>query len=216
MWTSNGCISDPIGIDTMLKYDCMVERQYLSQNSPNWLMVRVLLVSIQCKVLTLQLGLEDSISGSASSSDESGSDDSDAVVTLMNKTKLAARSPSPTSEQRSAPQTAITWFHSPPSTQLGVYKALFPKDLDSKHYLDELKAMQTGGGEEGRKWALFMVAGGHFAGAVVRVSKPEDDEDNEDEIPGKKKKPKRPKPDVEVLLHKTFHRYTSPYTSISI
>jgi len=65
------------------------------------------------------------------------------------------------------------------------------------------------GGEEGRTWAMFMVAGGHFAGAVVRVSRPDEDEEKEDEARSKKKKPKRPKPDTEVLNHKTFHRYTS-------
>jgi hypothetical protein len=64
--------------------------------------------------------------------------------------------------------------------------------------------MQTGGGREGRKWAMFMTAGGHFAGAVIRVSKPEFDEET-----AKQKRLKRPKPDTEVLLHKTFHRYTS-------
>jgi hypothetical protein len=74
-------------------------------------------------------------------------------------------------------------------------------------YVDELKSMQTGGGPEGRKWAMFMTAGGHFAGAVVRVSKPEFDED--DLKSAKQKRLKRPKPDTEVLLHKTFHRYTS-------
>ena len=74
-------------------------------------------------------------------------------------------------------------------------------------FLDELKAMQTGGGEEGRRWALFMVAGGHFAGAVVRVSRSEGEE--EDTGVTKKGKSKKPKPDTEVLKHKTFHRYTT-------
>jgi hypothetical protein len=60
---------------------------------------------------------------------------------------------------------------------------------------------------EGRTWAMFMIAGGHFAGAVVRVGPADDgDPDNEN---GLKRKPKRLKPDTEVLLHKTFHRYTS-------
>jgi len=55
-----------------------------------------------------------------------------------------------------------------------------------------------------------MVAGGHFAGAVVRVSKSEEDDEIEDEGSTKKKKKlKKPKPDTEVLMHKTFHRYTS-------
>lgn len=57
---------------------------------------------------------------------------------------------------------------------------------------------------------MFMVAGGHFAGAVVRVSKEEDEVVNvDDDVVGKKKRPKKLKPDTEVLKHKTFHRYTS-------
>jgi hypothetical protein len=152
------------------------------------------------------LGLEDSISGSASSSDEDDSTDSDAVNTLVNKTKRLARSPSPDAASRLVPQTALTWFHSPPSTQIGIYKALFPNPKDASSYLSRLQDMQIGG-EDGRTWALFMVAGGHFAGAVVRVSRP-DDEDKEGDL-GSKKKQKKPKPDIEILRHKTFHRYTS-------
>lgn len=74
-------------------------------------------------------------------------------------------------------------------------------------YLDAFKSMQTGGGEEGRKWALFMVAGGHFAGAVVRVSRPEGEEGDSGFT--KKGKLKKATPDTEILKHKTFHRYTS-------
>ncbi|KAJ7743108.1 hypothetical protein B0H16DRAFT_1423054 [Mycena metata] len=144
-------------------------------------------------------GLEDSISGSAS--EDSDSDDSDdAVDALFSKTKRKARSQSPDGPA-SAPQTALAWFHSPPATQLGVYKALFNTGVHQSHYLSELKSMQTGG----RTWAMFMVAGGHFAGAIVRVSRGDDEE----EEPQKKKKPKKPKSDTEVLKHKTFHRYTT-------
>lgn len=57
---------------------------------------------------------------------------------------------------------------------------------------------------------MFMIAGGHFAGAVVRVSKDEDDDEEEEQT--KRKKHKKPKPETEVLLHKTFHRYTSTPT----
>ncbi|KAL0953500.1 hypothetical protein HGRIS_004726 [Hohenbuehelia grisea] len=124
----------------------------------------------------------------------------------MRKAKRASRSPSPTSAARGLPQTAVTWFHSPPATQIGVYRALFSKDAELSDYVAQLRDMQYGG-EEGRTWAMFMVAGGHFAGAVVRVSRPDDEE--EEEEPQNKKKPKRPKPDTEVLLHKTFHRYTT-------
>ena len=55
---------------------------------------------------------------------------------------------------------------------------------------------------------MFMVAGGHFAGLVARVSKPEE---NTGHQRGKKAKPI---PDVEILLHKTFHRYTSESDSV--
>ncbi|KAI0060959.1 hypothetical protein BV25DRAFT_816164 [Artomyces pyxidatus] len=151
--------------------------------------------------------LEDSISGSASSSSEDDSDESDAVRNLLQKAKISSRSRSPSSEGPRIPQTPLAWFHSPPSTQIGVYRSLFRSSAQPAEYLDELKALQQGGGPEGRKWAMFMTAGGHFAGLVARVSLPEGDED---EVEGaKKKKPKRPKPDVEILLHKTFHRYTT-------
>ncbi|EAU90151.1 cytoplasmic protein [Coprinopsis cinerea okayama7 len=152
------------------------------------------------------LELDDSLSGSASSSDEDD-EDSDAVNALVNKTKqLGTRSPSPDAA-RQAPQTALAWFHSPPSTQIGVYRALFPLKTEPSDYLDALRNLQTPK-SGGRTWAVFMVAGGHFAGALVRVSKDADEED-EDDTSKSKKKPKKPKPDIEVLRHKTFHRYTT-------
>ncbi|KAL4246254.1 ANKZF1/VMS1 family protein [Abortiporus biennis] len=150
--------------------------------------------------------LDESISGSGSSDDESD-EDSDAVTALVGKTrKLAvARSSSPDAPTSSGPVTPVVWFHSPPSTQIGVYKVLFPSSLPATSYLDELKAMQNPV-PEGRKWALFMTAGGHFAGAIVRVSKPE----GSDEVElTRKGKPKKPVPDIEMLRHKTFHRYTT-------
>ena len=55
---------------------------------------------------------------------------------------------------------------------------------------------------------MFMTAGGHFAGAIVRVSNG-DDEPEEEDTGRKKNKQKRPKPETEILLHKTFHRYTT-------
>lgn len=150
--------------------------------------------------------LDDSISGSASSTDDESADDSDAVRALVDKTHcLRARSPSPSSAPR-GPQTPIVWFHSPPSTQLGVYKAVLSPSLPSSSaYLDELKDIQVPR-EGGRTWALFMTAGGHFAGAIVRVSKPAAGDESEVTKKGKQKKPV---PDIEVLKHKTFHRYTT-------
>ncbi|KAJ3745468.1 hypothetical protein DFH05DRAFT_1444447 [Lentinula detonsa] len=148
--------------------------------------------------------LEESLSGSESSSEEgtdSGSD-RDAVSTLVNKNKLRTRSISPEASVRRAPRNALSWFHSPPSTQIGVYRALFPFDTPEDGHLQALKNMQKPV-SGGRSWAMFMVAGGHFAGAIVRVSKTGED----DEV--YHKKPKKPVPDTEVLRHKTFHRYTT-------
>lgn len=149
-------------------------------------------------------GLEDSLSGSASSSDDDDDSD-DAVNTLVKRTgRLSTRSSSPESSPRS-PLVPIIWFHSPPSTQIGVYRTIFPLQTETKDYVRELADLQAQK-PGGRTWAMFMVAGGHFAGAVVRVSR---DPDEDDEPAGKSKKQRKPKPDTEVLLHKTFHRYTS-------
>ncbi|KAG6813828.1 hypothetical protein H0H92_006772 [Tricholoma furcatifolium] len=151
--------------------------------------------------------LEDSLSGSESSSDEDNSSESDAVSNLISRTKLKDRSLSPDGDRtRNIPQTALSWFHSPPSTQFGVYRALYSDPKDAPNYLEELRGMQEPC-EEGRTWAMFMVAGGHFAGAIVRVSRPAEDE--VEVVKGKSKKPPKPKPDTEVLRHKTFHRYTT-------
>ena len=152
-------------------------------------------------------GLEDSISGSASESDDTNSGESDTVGNLLQRTKITSRPTSPSGLNPVTPQTPLAWFHSPPSTQIGVYKALLPLKLDPTSYIDELKLMQTSGGPLGRKWAMFMTAGGHFAGVIARVSKPGVEE--ESLKPAKQKRLKRPVPDTEVLLHKTFHRYTS-------
>lgn len=157
--------------------------------------------------------LDDSLSGSASSTDDDDDDDSDAVNTLLNKTKrLNTRSPSPDASSNHVPLAALAWFHSPPSTQLGIYRALFPFHTKPETYLDELRKMQSPV-EDGRTWALFMVAGGHFAGAVVRVSRPDDENVQDLEAKPHKQKLKKPKPGIEVLLHKTFHRYTSQSSS---
>jgi hypothetical protein len=155
--------------------------------------------------------LEESLSGSASS-DEDG-DESDAISNLVSKAnRLAPRSPSPELTSKKHPASPLTWFHSPPSTQFGFYKAVLPLEIEETSYLNELRNMQIPV-PSGRKWAMFMVAGGHFAGAIVRVSR---DADEVEEIQhGRKAKQKKPKPDTEVLLHKTFHRYTSEFSALS-
>ncbi|KAF5361747.1 hypothetical protein D9756_002605 [Leucocoprinus leucothites] len=166
--------------------------------------------------------LDDSLSGSASSSSEeesSGEGSSDAVNALINKTKrlnaqLKSAADDESSQKNQIPQSPLAWFHSSqPQTQLGVYRHIFPTYIESDAYLDELKDMQSGGAE-GRTWAMFMVAGGHFAGAIVKVGKSDEEKAEEAEeaaaaASGRKKKHKKPRPETEVLRHKTFHRYTT-------
>lgn len=147
------------------------------------------------------LDLEDSLSGSASSSSDDESD-TDRVKTLFSKSRIRSRSPSPSSSRLLIPRTALAWFHSPPSTQLGIYRAIFDNPADVQSQQPELQKMQASP-PEGRRWAVFMVAGGHFAGVIVRVSKPS----HEGEASRSKKQ--RSVPEMEILRHKTFHRYTS-------
>ncbi|KAI6044255.1 hypothetical protein EDC04DRAFT_2643746 [Pisolithus marmoratus] len=149
-------------------------------------------------------GLEDSLSGSASE-DESAYE-SDAVDTLITRIKRNVLSDTPEEGTPKFPTSAVIWFHSPPATQIGIYRMLFPLETPSTAYLSELKQMQTPM-EGGRKWAVFMVAGGHFAGAIVRVSRPA-----EEEVPvpaSARKKPPKAKPETLIVKHKTFHRYTT-------
>ncbi|KAI0705150.1 hypothetical protein BC835DRAFT_1499259 [Cytidiella melzeri] len=164
-------------------------------------------------------GLEDSISGSASSTSQLEADepDADAVNVLVHKArKLETREDEDNSDaSQKIPNAPVVWFHSPPSTQIGVYKTIFSHNVatasaasSGEEFLHELRALQVGGGELGRTWALFMTAGGHFAGAIVRVSRP-DDEEYEEPVVTKRGRPQKPKPDTEVLFHKTFHRYTT-------
>lgn len=164
--------------------------------------------------------MDDSLSGSASSSAEesSGEGSSDAVTTLINKTKrlgpqVNSEAGDEASQQKKVPQSPLVWFNSQKHhTQLGIYRTIFPSYIESNMYLDELREMQSGG-LDGRTWAMFMVAGGHFAGAIVKVGKSDEErkEEEEEAVDGRKKKAKKPISETEVLRHKTFHRYTSEY-----
>ncbi|OCB89986.1 hypothetical protein A7U60_g2842 [Sanghuangporus baumii] len=161
-------------------------------------------VVTETEFASLLEGLEDSLSGSESSSDsDEDASDSDAVQALLSKARLKSRSPSPTAVMN-IPQSALTWFHSPPSTQIGIYRTIFSQSSAPNAQLSELREMQSPL-SEGRKWAMFMVAGGHFAGLVVRVSRPSGE--NEETL--QKGKQKKTVPEMEILRHKTFHRYTT-------
>lgn len=111
------------------------------------------------------------------------------------------RPDSPSEHVIARPRTAITWFHAPPATQVGVYTALFPAHMEPTQYVQALRNMQDGG-EQGRLWTMLMTAGGHFAGVIVRVCHPHADFQEMTNT-------RRVKPSVEILRHKTFHRYTS-------
>ena len=164
--------------------------------------------------LIFYLALEDSLSGSASESTDEGSDteSSKRLATLLSRATVKSRSPSPLSTQRNLPLTPLAWFHSPPSTQIGVYRAIFSSPDVAAPYLDQLREMQDCKEVEGKKWALFLVAGGHFAGAVVRVHRDRSKDDDGGKT--RKGKPKKAIPDTEVITHKTFHRYTSEFGPI--
>jgi hypothetical protein len=165
------------------------------------------------EILMYLSALEDSLSGSASEStgEDSETESDKRLATLLSRAtvKTRSRSPSPSSTQRNLPLTPLTWFHSPPSTQIGVYRAIFSSPDVTAPYLDQLREMQNCPEPEGKKWALFLVAGGHFAGAVVRVHRDRSRDDDGGKT--RKGKPKKVIPDTEVILHKTFHRYTSEF-----
>ncbi|GJJ11217.1 hypothetical protein Clacol_005449 [Clathrus columnatus] len=86
-------------------------------------------------------------------------------------------------------------------------RALLQKSQRSQR--PSLKDMQNGG-LYGRQWLMLMVAGGHFAGMIAQVCRSHEDEP-EEEVPSKKKKKQKPKarPEIEILKHKTFRRYTT-------
>ena len=158
-------------------------------------------------------GLEESISGSESDSSgsSSGSEGHDAISSLLKKTKIKKRT-SEEGETRFDPRSPIVWFTSSPipDTQYGIYRTVFSKEGSPSTYVDELREMQDGG-VDGRQWAVFMTAGGHFAGAIVRVCPEDGGIGASSSAPKKHKGPANQS--LELLKHKTFHRYTSKRTS---
>lgn len=91
----------------------------------------------------------------------------------------------------------------PQDTQFGLHRFLFPRLENVQDYLPELRRMQISQSvdeeEEERRITLLMVAGGHFAGAVIGL-RPKGKGEKQD-IKGSG--------DVRVIKSKTFHRYTS-------
>lgn len=181
--------------------------------------------------------LDESLSGSASSSSEADEDDKnessdDAVSNIIRKQKklrLQSQSNAESDDDEEGASTSkarspLIWFQSQSpnsiNTQYGIYNVIFPASFSANHrtlasaateYESYVKKMQDGG-ENGRMWALFMTAGGHFAGMIVRVSKPGSGDSISDAGTGKKAKSSKNVPDLEILAHKTFHRYTSRFS----
>jgi hypothetical protein len=174
-----------------------------------------------------------SISGSASSSSDESSGEDDKVSRLLKKTKLQAVGEDSDEEaeiadrqRRAQLRTAIIWFSPsspldsigvPADTQFGIHRSLLPQFDNASEYLAELRRMQLaesatvevdlndgeGEQEQERRITLLMVAGGHFAGMVVGLRGRRATEKQNVKGAG----------DVVVYRHKTFHRYTSAYTS---
>ncbi|KAG8884362.1 hypothetical protein FRB98_002441 [Tulasnella sp. 332] len=157
--------------------------------------------------------LEDSLSGSASSEEEEASEE-DTVSALLHKTHIKgrSRSVSPSLDRGPRPRSPVLWLTSTqiPDTQFGIYTVVFPTGTAPSASVDELKAMQDGG-QRGKQWAVFMTAGGHFAGSVIRVCHAEEDSDDQKSASATKKKSRDPQRnlELEVIKHKTFHRYTT-------
>lgn len=169
-------------------------------------------------LLGLTLGVS-SISGSAQSS--SGSSQEDRITRLLKKTKVAEQDKEGMDSDEEAEladlrrraqlRTAVIWFQAsgaPASlgiqadTQVGVYRSLLPSHDTASDYLSDLKRIQLGAplpDDEERRIALFMVAGGHFAGMIISLRPRRNNERQDVKGAG----------DVRVLQHKTFHRYTS-------
>ncbi|KAH7105891.1 hypothetical protein BKA62DRAFT_688291 [Auriculariales sp. MPI-PUGE-AT-0066] len=92
--------------------------------------------------------LDQSISGSESTQDdsaESGAEDDTVNRVLKRRAHDPSRPDSPEADAISRPRSNITWFHSPPATQIGVYTVLLPPEMPSTAYVGALQDLQSGG-----------------------------------------------------------------------
>ncbi|ELU43624.1 cytoplasmic protein [Rhizoctonia solani AG-1 IA] len=146
--------------------------------------------------------LAESLSGSESSTNSSSSEDAVSAL-LQRKQKRGIDYGQPDDDDLpTLPRSPIAWFHAPneyPDTQFGVYTALFPTGTEPGDYTKALRNLQSDSPED-RLWTMLATAGGHFAGLVVRVKIPRQAESSRN---------KKAAPEMEIIKHKTFHRYTS-------
>ncbi|CAE6513608.1 unnamed protein product [Rhizoctonia solani] len=145
--------------------------------------------------------LAESLSGSESSTNSSSSED--AVSALLHKKQKRGidHAQLDDNDMPNLPRSPIAWFQAAndyPDTQFGVYTALFPTGTEPTNYVKALQDLQTESPED-RLWTMLATAGGHFAGLVVRVKIPRQGGT----------KSKKAVPEMEIIKHKTFHRYTT-------
>lgn len=151
--------------------------------------------------------LENSSIGSLSGSDsELGTDEEDeedSMYKRLSETQISDVKSDETSTSFLNSKTPMIYFKSPeiPETkQLGVYKNLFTGEeiMNPKASLANWQETEKAG-----KSALFMLGGGHFAGAIVSHKRK-----NIKGIVVNKKVPVKEQL-VDVIKSKTFHRYTT-------
>ncbi|KAI8391286.1 uncharacterized protein BYT42DRAFT_591877 [Radiomyces spectabilis] len=155
------------------------------------------------------IDLSDSLSGSGSedSDDEEDRRDNDKIATLVGKQQMqdsvvADLIQQATSDLQLSPlqrkYSALTWYTAsnlyPASLHFGLYRNLFTS-LDDNCKIEKLQAEQYLG--KPRIWTVLLMGGGHFAGAVLDITK----------SPGVAET--RHEKQMKMLEHKTFHRYTT-------
>ncbi|CAE6528003.1 unnamed protein product [Rhizoctonia solani] len=146
--------------------------------------------------------LAESLSGSESSTNSNSSDDAVAALLYKKQKRGLDHTQMDDEDMPNLPRSPIAWFQAPndyPDTQFGVYTALFPTGTEPTNYVRALQDLQTESSED-RLWTMLATAGGHFAALVVRVKIPRQ---------GNSTKGKKAAPQMEIIKHKTFHRYTT-------
>ncbi|KAK0655946.1 hypothetical protein B0T16DRAFT_451569 [Cercophora newfieldiana] len=174
--------------------------------------------------------LDESISGSDSSDTEDEEDETSSrkettlsallkkQATLAGKRNLSDDDETGSRRQRGSGKPPLLWFDSPrlpENTYYGIYRALFtPEELDREDdIIEAIKQRQLAPismpklpkdgstvpvGYKGRHIFLCMIGGGHFAAMVVSLA------------PKQSKHSAGPlNREAIVLVHKTFHRYTT-------
>ncbi|KAK6360420.1 hypothetical protein TWF730_006562 [Orbilia blumenaviensis] len=149
--------------------------------------------------------LDESLSGSESSSTEDEQSSDPLATLLRKKAVLKAAEEEALENSPRKPRTPIIWMSSPllpESTYVGVYRALLPDSTDESEVTQVLPTMQTQTTTalptaSDPHIFLCMIGGGHFAAMIVSL------------IPKVVKRSGIVEREAVVLAHKTFHRYTT-------